>query len=353
MKVIKSRNVNEALNEFLALATRFCDVDGEVWRDSAPRGLPTKEWPCPVATVYERPHERVLFNTDRDANPFFHLMESLWILAGRDDVAFLTKYNKHMANFSDDGKKFHAPYGARLRRWRLEEEHTPLQYVYIDQVRQCIEMLRNDHDSRQAVMSIWNPVLDLNVKTKDVPCNDLVMLKIRNGHLNMTVACRSNDVVWGAYGANVVQFSTLLEFMARALSVNVGTYTQVSDSYHYYTDNEAMKRMLAARKAGKHPELDPYKTQIVKPYPLMSVDYEVWLHQCELFCDDNLAIAEGIDPFFVHVAEPMKRAWEIYHDAPHDRKHQRIVQATQYLFDHCHASDWTMAGIEWLRRRDK
>ena len=35
---------------------------------------------CPVTTVYGRPNYRVLFNERRDANPFFHLVESVWML---------------------------------------------------------------------------------------------------------------------------------------------------------------------------------------------------------------------------------------------------------------------------------
>jgi hypothetical protein len=37
----------------------------------------------PVTSVYRNPCERVLMDPLRDANPFFHLMESLWMLAGR------------------------------------------------------------------------------------------------------------------------------------------------------------------------------------------------------------------------------------------------------------------------------
>jgi hypothetical protein len=60
----------------------------------------------PVMLHYERPTERVLFNKARDANPFFHLYEALWMLAGRNDVAPLAYYVKDMARFSDDGKTF-------------------------------------------------------------------------------------------------------------------------------------------------------------------------------------------------------------------------------------------------------
>lgn len=354
MKVIQSRNVNDALAQFMRMSWEYVSKDG--WRNISPRGLATREWITPVATVYSRPTERVLFCPDRDANPFFHLMESLWILAGRNDVAFLAKYNKRMELFSDDGNTFHAPYGQRLRKWALGTAliSRQLRYAHIDQIKECVQILKNDPDSRQAVMSIWNPAVDLGTKTKDLPCNDLIMLKVRNGALNMTVACRSNDVIWGAYGANAVQFSMIQEFMALAIGVRVGTYTQISDSYHYYLDNEAYKRLYEAYcSKRKVSELDPYSIQLVTPTLLMRVDPDVWLHQCELFCEGNLGMTEGVDPFFTNVACPMQKAWEIYKDHSYDKKNQAIAAACAYLFDHCHASDWCMAGIEWLRRREQ
>ena len=58
----------------------------------------------PVTTVYERSKERVLFWAERDANPFFHFMEGLWMLDGRNDLEFVKHFAKSMENYSDDGK---------------------------------------------------------------------------------------------------------------------------------------------------------------------------------------------------------------------------------------------------------
>ena len=63
------------------------------------------------------PIARCVGGCKRDVNIFFLLAEALWIWAGRSDVDFLTKFNSRMAEFSDDGKVFHAPYGFRLRSW--------------------------------------------------------------------------------------------------------------------------------------------------------------------------------------------------------------------------------------------
>src|SRR5215469_15813795 len=48
----------------------------------------------PVAINYSYPKLHVLLNPIRDANPFFHLLEAMWMLAGRDDASFIDHYIK-------------------------------------------------------------------------------------------------------------------------------------------------------------------------------------------------------------------------------------------------------------------
>ena len=109
MYVINAENVNDALDQGLRL------MAAEGVAVPSRNGM-TLELPAPVTTVYKNPAQRVLVSSARDANPFFHLMESLWILAGRDDVKFLSEFNKRMVDFSDDRTVFNAPYGYRLRK---------------------------------------------------------------------------------------------------------------------------------------------------------------------------------------------------------------------------------------------
>jgi len=62
----------------------------------SPRGKETIEIPGPVCTIYPPGFDCVLLSPLRDDNPFFHLFEMLWILAGRDDVEFLSYFNSRM-----------------------------------------------------------------------------------------------------------------------------------------------------------------------------------------------------------------------------------------------------------------
>lgn len=216
MKVINVRNVNHALNKGVELI-----LNEGIFRES--RNGNTIEVDETVCTVYEKPQERVLLNRTRDANPFFHLMESIWMLAGREDVRFLSEFNSNISNYSDGGIRFNGAYGYRLRSF------------WQDQLKSVITMLKENPDSRQAVCQIWDQS-DLNKRTKDKPCNLTLVFRIRtNGKLDMIVYNRSNDMIWGAYGANAVHFSIIQEYVAASLNIPMGTYTQVSNSFHVYT----------------------------------------------------------------------------------------------------------------------
>lgn len=336
-----ARNVNDAFKVFRTLAR-----DESQWRKIAPRGLPTLEWRGPFTTEYLCPTERVHFSASRDANPFFHFFEALWILDGRSDVAYLAHFNSNISSFSDDGLVFHAPYGHRLRR---TPRPSRTRYIEpLDQMREAVRLLREDHDTRQVVLAIWDPVRDLGAKTKDVPCNDLVMLKIRDGALDMTVCCRSNDAVWGCYGANVVQFSTIQEFIALAVGVTVGHYRQISDSFHFYHERDDWKRIRDIDDDENH-----YGPRM-QSYPLMQSDthYDNWLGQLNLFTHDRLADYHGdLDQFFTLVAIPMLAAWRAYKDKDTlSTKNQRIDMA-QTALTVCAADDWRLACYNWLERR--
>ena len=202
----------------------------------APRGKKILEI-RPVIFEFTNPMHRVTFLKGRVINPFFQLAESLWILLGRSDVAWLEPFNKSIGQFSDDSNYFNAPYGERLRRWNSNDLHN---FVFnpMDQLHDVFRKLKADKDSRQAVALIYNPIFDHSrVETLDRPCNLVLTFKIRDNKLDLTVFNRSNDLHWGLFGANLVQFSTILELMAVCLEVEVGCYYHITDSLHVYLDD--------------------------------------------------------------------------------------------------------------------
>lgn len=314
--------------------------------------------PGPVATVYKRPTGRVLFDPVRDINPFFHLFEALWIIQGRQDVGFLKLFNSKMAEYSDNGYTFHAAYGHRLR------------YAQgFDQIEAAVNLLKKDPDSRRAVLQIWDASSDYR-DSKDLPCNDMIFLRINEGALDLTVANRSNDVIWGAYGTNAVQFSILQEYIAALLGVGIGTYTQISHNYHVYTDLPYWKQWSQRYSSGgmthvSGTSLYDFDTTAggCLPTPIFtdSIDQAsrdlntmfeafdgsmLYPKQAGYAWVDKLIESNSLKSFtFITTVLPMLNAWAMH-------KRGKTRNALMYLQGTKDQScDWIRCSTEWLRRR--
>lgn len=170
-------NVNSAFRTFVR-RIRDGAIPTEVMPSRVGEILRIRE---PVTITYENPTQRVLFNSARDCNPFFHLYESLWMLAGREDLAPLQYYVSTFGNFSDDGRTLHGAYGYRWRH----------QFGY-DQLEEIVKEIRSNPWTRRCVLQMWDakdtkvedPTSDYRSKPdkysdpwmavnggKDVPCN--------------------------------------------------------------------------------------------------------------------------------------------------------------------------------------
>lgn len=333
MKIIHARNVHEALPEAVSLMTR----EG---RPATSRNGEVLVVPEPVTTIYERPCERVLFWPERDANPFFHFYEALWMLGGRDDVTSLTRFVKRMTQFSDDGLRFHGAYGHRW--WKHFDLAQPL---LIGQA------LREDHTDRRQVLQIWDVCVDLPEQAgkADIPCNLVLHFQVRDEQaLDMTIFCRSNDIVWGCYGANAVHFSMLQEFIAYVAGVNVGRYYQISDNWHTYPETFAKISMLGAQRR-EPPDigpLNPYESA-VQPFHMINTDASTWLADLNMFLDEEHKAIGYKDRFFRHVALPMMDTHNCYKDVLNPVRFEHALEAAEAI----RASDWRRAAIEWIQRR--
>lgn len=283
----------------------------------------------PVTTTYLRPLERVVFAGWRDANPFFHLFESIWMLSGRNDVAPLVKYVKDFGKFSDDGETLHGAYG---HRWRQHFGH--------DQIAEIVQNLKTNKDCRRQVLGMWDPGQDLSRPTKDAPCNLMVTFQIDSrGELEMTIFCRSNDIILGAYGANVVHMSYLQEYIAIQVGVPVGKYHQISVNWHAY-EHQLERMEIPSQYYDQR-----YDDIRIKPFPLIT-DINGW-HKDIFTWWRRGTQGTYYDPFFGDVLKPMVYAHEIYTTTPAPDKFERALAEV----DKVQATDWATAGREWIERR--
>lgn len=207
---------NEALP---FLCSRILDIGDEV----GSRNGRVKEL-LNTQIVLKDPQRREILSPNRKANVFAQIAETMWVLAGRNDIEWLSAYLPRAADFSDDGETWRGGYGPRIRG---EFNGWP------DQIAHVVDLLQKDPLSRRAVVAIYSPDLDIPAG-KDVPCNDFIQFQSRLGALHMTVTVRSNDLMWGWSGINAFEWSTLQEIVAHLIGNTVGTLTFNIGSLHLY-----------------------------------------------------------------------------------------------------------------------
>lgn len=164
--------------------------------------------------------ESPLYNSPDGVRPGYNfaigLVEGLQLLAGISDSGLTAEIQPQFRAYMDDGK-FWGAYGPRT----------------VDQFPIIAERLRADSDTRQAVVTLWDPEFDAQGGKKDHPCTTAFFFLVRNGALNMKVVMRSVDLYWGL-PYDVTQFALVQLSLARILGLAVGTYTHHGVSAHLY-----------------------------------------------------------------------------------------------------------------------
>ena len=103
-----------------------------------------------------------------------------------------------------------------------------------DQIGYVINLLKNEPDTRQATISIYDGKEHDKFST-DTPCTYAVQFTNVENRLNMCVTMRSNDL-WYGFCNDQYQFSMLQEMMSNKLRVETGAYYHFAHNMHLYND---------------------------------------------------------------------------------------------------------------------
>lgn len=317
----------------------------------------------PVTITYKNPIHRVLFNEARDANPYFHLFEAIWMLAGRRDIEPMAYYAANYRDCVQDGDNPNAN-GAYGHRWRSSEYHSWEDdrfnggvCVKVDQLKVLIDHFKRLPNSRRAVLQMWNVEDDLlrigsdldfmqGKQSKDVCCNTHAYFLINNGRLDMTVCNRSNDLIWGALGANVVHFSFLQEYLAANIGVPVGVYNQITNNMHVYTSRWEPEKWSADTTPNYYSRLPRMNGVALIQEPKVfegELGRFNYLYLGRDLVSITFAQDEFTEPFFRSVAKPAAIAFYFH-------KARNYVSALTWA-NQIYADDWRTVCVGWLRRR--
>lgn len=193
-----------------------------------PRGIGTYEL-LGVQSIIDM-NKPLLTVTERKLSYIFALAEAFWIISGDNSVEGISRFNKNISYFSDNGYSFFGAYGPKI----------------IEQINYIIHILKKDKSSRQAVINIWreNPSY-----TKDVPCTLSIQFLIRDDYLHCIDTMRSSDV-WLGWPYDVFNFSMLSAFVALSLReeypiLKLGKlYLNVGSQHLYEKNYEEAKKVI-------------------------------------------------------------------------------------------------------------
>ncbi|MFE6287843.1 thymidylate synthase [Streptomyces sp. NPDC057877] len=166
----------------------------------SPRGMATREV-LDVNMRLTQPRARLLYAPPaRVINPAFAVAETVWHLSG-SDAAWIFDYNARLRQYADDGV-LRGAYGPRMRRWAGR----------VDQLSRVVEILKEDPDSRRALIQLYDPAQDA-AGHKDVPCTLGFLFYLRAGRLHMSTTMRGQDV-WIGMPYDLFFYTVLHELVA-------------------------------------------------------------------------------------------------------------------------------------------
>jgi len=203
----------------------------------SPRKQQTRELRNVLIEIAD-PTDPTMLGIGRNWNRKIAVAEFLQLVGGFSDPEAMVLVSPSFKNFLTGGS-LHGAYGPRVSM----------------QMQPALDRLRADPDTRQSIVTIWDPLHDLlQEDRRDIPCTLSFSFAIRNGELLMSTHMRSNDVWWG-WSYDLFQFTRLQCTVANFLGLEVGPYIHYADSFHLYTRDEDAAMSITTKDGEDRPVL--------------------------------------------------------------------------------------------------
>lgn len=223
--------------------------------------------------------------------------ELLWFLKGDTNIRYLLEHNNHiwdewaferyvessaytgpdMTDFglrAQEDEDFNEVYQAEMKKFTnqiLEDEafanaHGSLGNVYgaqwrswpsaeggvIDQIKNVIDSIKNNPDSRRHIVSAWNPdeIEDMALP----PCHTLFQFYVADGKLSCQLYQRSADVFLGV-PFNIASYALLTHLIARETGLEVGEFVHTLGDAHLYSNHMDQIALQLSRDTKALPQL--------------------------------------------------------------------------------------------------
>ena len=181
------------------------------------------------------------------------IYELLWFLKGDTNVKYLQDHGVRIWNewADSDGSLGHI-YGYQWRSW------PDYKGGHIDQIKQVVEQIKNNPDSRRIIVNAWN-VADIENMNLP-PCHMFFQFYVANGRLSMQMYQRSADTFLGV-PFNIASYALLLQMMAQVTWLRAGDFVHTLGDAHIYKNHLEQVKLQLSR--------------IPRPLPVMTLNPEV------------------------------------------------------------------------------
>jgi thymidylate synthase len=132
------------------------------------------------------------------------------------------------ANFAEQWGGIGPGYGHQWRSWPTPDGG------HVDQIRQVVEQIRNNPDSRRMIVSAWN-VAEVE-KMALPPCHTLFQFYVAEGRLSCQLYQRSADIFLGV-PFNIASYALLTMMMAQVCGLEPGDFVHTLGDAHLYSNH--------------------------------------------------------------------------------------------------------------------
>ena len=173
--------------------------------------------------------------------------ELLWFLNGDTNVKYLQENGVRIWNeWADENGDLGHIYGYQWRSWPgYDGEH-------IDQIKEVVETIKNNPDSRRIIVNAWNVA---DIKNMNLPpCHAMFQFYVADGKLSLQLYQRSADCFLGV-PFNIASYALLLQMMAQITGLKAGEFIHTLGDAHLYLNHIEQARLQLTREPKKLPRM--------------------------------------------------------------------------------------------------
>ncbi len=163
--------------------------------------------------------------------------ELLWFLAGDTNIKYLNDNGVRIWDeWADENGNLGHVYGYQWRSWPTPDGKS------IDQIKNLVNSLKNNPDSRRHIVSAWN-VADIDTMALP-PCHALFQFYVADGKLSCQLYQRSADLFLGV-PFNIASYALLTMMLAQVCGYQYGEFIHTFGDAHIYLNHiEQVKTQL-------------------------------------------------------------------------------------------------------------